>query len=60
MDLAPSGQLDSMKTVESGKEGMGVGPDVLIVIFEDRSEEFVLRMRDSLDDESVVAREIEE
>jgi hypothetical protein len=33
---------------------------VFIVIFEDPSQELVLGMRDSLDDESVVPREIEE
>jgi hypothetical protein len=60
MDLSASGQFDTMQTIESREECMGISLDMFMIIFEDRSEEFVFGMSDGFDDESVVSREVEE
>jgi hypothetical protein len=60
MDLSASGQFDTMQTVETREEGMWISLDVFMIIFQDRSEELVFGMSDSLDNESVVSREVEE
>lgn len=49
-----------MQTVEARKEGMGVVDDVLVIVFEDRPEEFVFRVGDGFDDEAIVAGKVEE
>ena len=60
MDLSASRQFDTMQTVETREEGMGISLDVFMVIFQDRSEEFVFGMSDGFDDEPIVSREVEE
>lgn len=60
MDLLAARELDAMEAVEAGEEGVGVLLDVLVVLLEDAPEELVLGMSDRLDDEPVVAREVEE
>jgi hypothetical protein len=60
VDLAPSRQLDTVKSVEAGEQRVRVALDVLVIILEDRPEELVLRMRDGLDDESIVTGEVKE
>lgn len=39
---------------------MRIGFDVIVIIFQDGPEKFVFGMRDCLDDESIVPREVEE
>jgi hypothetical protein len=60
VDLLSPGELDTMKTVETGKQGMGVLLDVLVILLEDAPEKLVLRVANRLDDEPVVSREVEE
>jgi hypothetical protein len=60
MNLAASWELDSVETVESGKERVGVVLDVVVIVFEDRPQKLVLGVADGLDDVLVVAREVEE
>jgi hypothetical protein len=60
VNLAPSRQLDTMKAIETGQQGVRVGLDMLMVVLEDGAKKFVLRVRDRFDDEPVVAREVEE
>ena len=60
MDLATSRKLDTVKTVESGDEGVRVGLDVIMVALEDAQEVLVLGMVDSLDNIFVIAGKVEE
>ena len=39
---------------------MGILLDVVVVLFEDSEEEFVLAVSNRLDDEAIVARKVEE
>ena len=49
-----------MQAVESGEESVWIFFHVIVVVFEDRPEEFVLCVMDRLDDEPIIAREVEE
>lgn len=49
-----------MQAVESREECVGVVDDVLMVVFDDASQEFMLGVRYRLDDETIVARKVEE
>lgn len=60
MNLPPPRQLDPMQSVEARKERVRVLLDVLVVLLEDLAQELVLRVSDRLDDEPVIAREVEE
>ena len=48
-----------MQAVESGEESVWIFFHVIVVVFEDRPEEFVFCVMDRLDNEAVVAREVE-
>lgn len=60
VNLLPVRKLDAMQAVKARDECVRVLLDVLVVILEDRPEELVLAVSDRLDDEAVVAREVEE
>jgi hypothetical protein len=60
MDLPTTGKLHSVEPVKSADEGMRVVLDVRIILFEDLEQEFMFRVPDGLDNESVVAGEVEE
>lgn len=60
MNLPPSWQLDPMQAIEPGQQGMRIFLDELMVLLEDRAQKFVLRMPNRFDDETIVAREVEE
>ena len=49
-----------MQAVKSGEECVWIFFHVIVVVFEDRPEEFVLCVMDRLDDEPIIAREVEE
>ena len=49
-----------MKAVEAGEQRVRVALDVFVVLTEDAAEEFVFIVMDGLDDEAIVAREMEE
>lgn len=55
MDLSSPGQLDPVQAIKSGEESMRVILDVLMIVLEDRSEIFMLRVMDRLDDEAIVS-----
>lgn len=59
VDLAAARELDTVKAVEAREEGVRVLFDVLVIFLEDAPQELVLRVSDRLDDEAVVAREVE-
>lgn len=60
VDLLAVRELDAVEAVESREERVRIVLDVLVVLLEDAPEELVLRVPDRLDDEAVVAREVEE
>jgi hypothetical protein len=60
VDLVPARELDAVEAVEAREERVRVLPHVLVVLREHAPEELVLRVVDRLDDEAVVAREVEE
>jgi hypothetical protein len=60
VNLLPMRQLDAMQSVKPRDERMRVLLDVLVVVLEDGAEELVLAVPDGLDDEAVVAGEVEE
>lgn len=60
MDLPAAGQFDTMKAVEARQQCVRIALDVLVVLLEDRPEEFVFGMRDGLDDEPIIAGKVEE
>ena len=49
-----------MQAVEATEQRVRVGADVLVVGLEDLEQKFVLGVADRLDDEAIVAREVEE
>ena len=53
-------ELHPVQAIEPRQQGMRVALDVRMVGFEDVAEELVLGVVDGLDDEAVVAREVEE
>lgn len=59
VDLLPSWQLDAMETVKATEECVWIGANVVVVGLEDLEQELVLGVTDRLDDEAIVAREIE-
>lgn len=60
VNLSTMRQLDSVEPIEPADESVRVGFDVLMVLFEDFAQKLVLAAMDGLDDEAVVAREVEE
>lgn len=60
VDFSAMRELDTMKAIKPGKKRVGIVLHVLVVLFEDRAEELVLRVMDGLDDEAVVSGEVEE
>lgn len=60
VDLLAARELDAVEAVEAGEESVGVLLDVLVVLLEDAPEELVLRVANRLDNEPVVAGEVEE
>ena len=60
MDLSAVRKFDTMKAIEPRDERMGVTFDVRMIFLEDRQEEFGFGVANGFDDESIVAREVEE
>lgn len=60
MDLAPSRQLHPMQPVKAREQRVRIRLDVVVVVLQDRPQELMLVVVDRLDDEAVVAREVEE
>ena len=60
MDLASMRKFDTVETIESGNEGMRVALDMFVVVLEHAAEEFMFVVVDRLDDETVIAGEVEE
>ena len=60
VNLLSSRMLDTVQDVEPAPECTWIRLDVAIVLVEDRKKEFVLCVANSLDDESVIARKVEE
>jgi len=60
MDLASSGQLNTMQTIESTEECVRILLDVIKVLRKNAQQELVFRVSDRLDDEAVVTRKVEE
>lgn len=60
MDFPAIWNFYPMKTVELRKQSIGIVLDMVIVILEYPTQEFVFAVMDCLDDILVVAREVEE
>lgn len=60
MDLPPPRQLDPMQPIKPTQQRMRVLLDVLVILLQDLPKKLVFRVVDGLDDEAVVAAEIEE
>ena len=58
VDLATARKFDSVEAVESGKKGVGIVFDMMVVLLENGEEEFMLRVADSFNDKSVVPGKI--
>ena len=54
VNLSPSRQLHSVKSIEPRQQSMWVELDMLIVLFEDLSEELMFRVVNRFDDEAIV------
>jgi hypothetical protein len=59
MDLASIGYLYAMQTIKLGKKSVRVLLDMVVVILEDLSQEFMFGVMNSLDDVLVITREVE-
>ena len=60
VNLASSREFDAVQAVEPAQEGMWVRLDVFVILVKDGEKELVLCRSDSFDNESVVARKVEE
>lgn len=60
VDLVTAGKFYSMKTIKSREKGVRVVFDMVVIVFEDGEQEFVLRVADGFNDETVVSGKVEE
>lgn len=60
VDFLPPRQLDPVQPVEPTQQRMWVRQNVLVVMFQDRPQEFVFGVSDGLDDEFIISTEVEE
>ena len=60
VDFASVGKLDAVEAVEARDERVWIVLHMLVVLLQDLPQVLVLGMMDGLDDEAVVAREVEE
>ena len=60
VNLAPVRQLHAVQAIEAREQRVRVRLEVHVVVLQDREQELVLAVPDRLDDEAVVAREVEE